>query len=134
MALSTKQVNAAIAHTGLTVCKIDNSYFVLSNEQNDIVASVYVSSLSHLTKAQWVEEAEAALQPVAEDKIPAAAYVPRGQMAAARQALEIAGGDMQRAIKYCLKYFKQIKPMSKHWEANKVAYVKGYLAGAQRAA
>jgi ferredoxin-NADP reductase len=134
MALSTKQVNTAIAHTGLTVEKVDNSHFVLVNAEGDVAATVMVSSLSHLTRQQWVAEAEAAEKPAPTKSRAGYDCRPRGQMAAARFALQKAGGDTDKAVKLCMEFFAEIGPRSEGWAKNQVSYVKGYLAGAQRLA
>jgi hypothetical protein len=60
MALSTKQVNARLAQFGLEVSKVDNSYFVLVDASGNVFASVYVSSLSHLSLSAWEAEGRAA--------------------------------------------------------------------------
>jgi len=63
--MTKKQINEAIKHLGLEVAGRagDGCYYFVDVETDTAVSHanpVYVGSMSHLNKSQWIEEAESA--------------------------------------------------------------------------
>ena len=63
--MTKKQINNAIKHTGLEVAgkRGDGCYYFVDIETNSTIdgcESIYIGSMKHFKKSQWVEEAEEA--------------------------------------------------------------------------
>ena len=63
LCMTKAQINSSISHLGLTLHgkRGDGCYYFLNSDGSQAGESVWIGSMSHLSKKQWLEEAESAV-------------------------------------------------------------------------